>query len=95
MTKKTDVRNERKRTTKTTQNQGVKGSNNTTQDLIPLIDYCDMMTTDEVCEFLKVSKDTIYKWIESGLIPHYRITDKKRLFNRKHICQWLNEKMVG
>ena len=61
----------------------------------PIIDYKDLMDTKEVCVFLHIGIDTLYKWIEKGIIPHYRITNKKILFNRTTICQWLNEKMVG
>ena len=64
-------------------------------DLIPLGEYGDLMSSDEVSKFLKIEKDTLYKWVEKEIIPHYRITQKKILFNRKTICQWLNEKMVG
>lgn len=84
--------NDKKKTQKNT-TQCIKNEKN--NDLIPITDFCDLMTSDEVCEYLKISKETLYKWVENGKIPYYKITEKKRLFNRKHIFQWLNEKMVG
>ncbi len=90
-----NTNNDLKNGKKMTQKNGNNREDKTRNDLIPIIDYCDLMTSDEVCNYLKISKETLYKWIENGKIPYYRITEKKRLFNRKHICQWLNEKMVG
>lgn len=51
-----------------------------------LSDYPDILTTDEVCQLLKVSKNTIYKLIHSGqlkakkVMRHYRIP-KSELLN--------------
>lgn len=86
MTKKTTSNNDKINEQK---NGGNKTKNNT------IIDYSDLMDTKDVCVFLHIGIDTLYKWIEKGMIPHYRITGKKILFSRTIICQWLNEKMVG
>ena len=64
-------------------------------DVIPLVEFGDLMTTDEVCKVFKIVKDTLYRWVENGTIPYYRINGKKILFNRKTISLWLNEKLVG
>lgn len=93
MNKKKELKNDKKMTPKKTSKKDLKTEVKT--DFIPLIEYGDLMTTEDVCDFLKIKIDTIYKWVEKGIIPHYRITGKKILFNRKTICQWLGEKMVG
>lgn len=60
-----------------------------TTDLIPLVEYGDIMETNEVCEMLRISRDTLYKWVEKKFIPHYKISGKKILFNRKNLSVWL------
>lgn len=64
-------------------------------DFIPIIEYKDLMDTKEVSEFLRMSMDTLYKWVEEGIIPHYRLTGKKILFNRNVLSQWLSSLEVG
>ena len=93
MNRSNGPKNDKKKTPKMTSKKSVITEKKT--DLIPLIEYGDLMTSEEVCEFLKISIETLYKWVENGVIPHYRITGKKILFNKKTICKWLNEKMVG
>lgn len=98
MNRKNNTENDKKMTPKKTSKQTSKKvltMKEEQTDLIPLVEYGDLMTSDEVSDFLKIEKDTLYKWVEKGIIPHYRITQKKILFNRKHICRWLDEKMVG
>jgi len=56
---------------------------------IPLVEYKDLMDTKEVCELFHISIDTLYKWIERKQIPHYKISNKKTLFNRNRLMQWL------
>lgn len=34
----------------------------------------EFLNVEELGEMLGVSKTTIYKWVEAGFIPHYRIT---------------------
>lgn len=58
-------------------------------DLIPLVEYGDLMDTSEVCGMIKISRDTLYKWVERKFIPHYKISGKKILFNRQKISVWL------
>ena len=84
----------KKTTSKTDKKKGQKKEEKKT-NIYPIIEYKDLMDTKEVCVFLHIGIDTLYKWIEKGMIPHYRITNKKILFNRTTICQWLSEKMVG
>ena len=41
-----------------------------------------------VSEYLHVARSTIYKWVESGFIPHKKL-GKKVLFVKKDIDQWV------
>ena len=59
-------------------------------DLIPITEYGDLMNTKEVCEYLRIESDTLYRWVENKIIPHYRITGKKILFNRIRLTEWLS-----
>jgi len=93
MNKKNELKNDKKMTPKQTSKKNVKKEKKT--DVIPLIDFGDLMTTEEVCEVFRIVKDTLYRWVENDTIPYYRINGKKILFNRKTISNWLSEKMVG
>ncbi len=50
-----------------------------------LSEYPDILTTEDVCKLLKVSKNTIYKLIHSGqlkakkIMRHYRIPKSELL----------------
>ena len=47
-----------------------------------------------VSGYLHVAKSTIYKWVESGFIPHKKL-GKRVLFIKDHIDQWvLNDGVV-
>lgn len=80
-----------------TKNDGkiVKNKDKKSVDLIPLVEFGDLMDTTEICDLFRIKVDTLYKWVESGIIPHYRLSGKKIMFNRKKISQWLNSKEVG
>jgi len=45
---------------------------------------------EDVGKYLNVSKDTIYRWIESKQMPAVRI-GKKWLFRKESIDLWLKE----
>ena len=44
---------------------------------------------EEVAKYLKVSKDTIYRWIETKQMPTVRV-GKKWLFSKEEIDAWLD-----
>jgi excisionase family DNA binding protein len=45
-----------------------------------------VMTAEELADYLRVSKDTIYRLLKEGL-PGFRIHHLWR-FNREHVDQW-------
>ncbi len=47
-----------------------------------------LMTIEQVCEYLGVSKSWVYKAVESGELPHFRAGGIK--FSRKQIAAYLN-----
>lgn len=46
------------------------------------------MNVAMVSDYLHVAKSTIYKWVETGFIPHNKL-GKKVLFVKKDIDQWV------
>ena len=49
----------------------------------------DVMTADEVAEFLGVDRNTVYDYAGRGLIPHQRL-GKRMLFRRGGLVAWLD-----
>lgn len=45
---------------------------------------------EEVAKYLKVSKDTIYRWLDTKNMPSKRI-GKKWLFRKEDIDAWIDE----
>lgn len=48
----------------------------------------DILTVPEIARFMKLSKVMIYKLIETGELPHYRIGRAVRV-SREQFEQWL------
>ena len=42
------------------------------------------LTVEEICEYLQVSKDTIYKWIEQRSMPAHRV-GRRWMFQRTEV----------
>ena len=49
----------------------------------------DIMTVDEVAEYLKVSKKSIYRLVKSGKLPAKKVLNKWR-FRRELIQEWIS-----
>ena len=55
----------------------------------------EVLTTQEVADYLGVSKSCVYKWTMSRVIPHYKApTGKLCYFNRKEIEDWMQSNRV-
>jgi excisionase family DNA binding protein len=48
----------------------------------------DLMTIDEVAEFLKLGKPTIYNLVSASKIPNSKV-GKRLYFSRKKILKWI------
>jgi excisionase family DNA binding protein len=50
--------------------------------------FGSLMTIDEVAEYLRVKKRTVYDWVKKGKIPAIKAVGLWR-FRRERIDQWL------
>jgi excisionase family DNA binding protein len=60
----------------------------------PIKDASDIMTVQEVAEFLKLSKITVYKLVKKGAIPGFRVGNSWR-FRREDIVEIVSQQMAG
>lgn len=54
----------------------------------------DVMTADEVAEFLGVDRNTVYDFATRGVIPHQRL-GKRLLFRRGAVVAWLDTSLCA
>lgn len=48
----------------------------------------DLMTIEEVCKFLKLSKPTVYNLVSASKIPNSKV-GKRLYFSRSKILKWI------
>jgi len=48
------------------------------------------LSADEICEYLGMGRDTIYKWIEKKGLPAYRL-GRQWKFKTKEIDEWVRK----
>lgn len=48
----------------------------------------DILTLEELAEYLKISKPTLYKLVENGKIPALKLANQWR-FKKEDIDKWL------
>ncbi len=53
----------------------------------------EIMTIEEVAEYLKLKPQTIYKWAQDGYIPAAKLGKEWR-FKKSLIDSWLDEKFA-
>ena len=54
----------------------------------------ELMTIEEVAEYLRMKPQTIYRWAQDKRIPAAKLGKEWR-FRRKIIDAWLDEQMIG
>ena len=54
----------------------------------------DILTLEEVAEYLRLKPQTIYKWAQEKRIPAVKLGKEWR-FRRSVIDRWLDEQMLG
>lgn len=59
----------------------------------PENDVDDIMDVEQAATFLKRKKNTIYRYVSSGTIPHIK-SEGKLLFNKERLTKWLQEGSV-
>jgi PTS system nitrogen regulatory IIA component len=52
------------------------------------------LTVRDVAKLLSVSEKTIYRWLNEGIIPAYRVNDQYR-FNRAELLEWATAKRIN
>jgi excisionase family DNA binding protein len=54
----------------------------------------EILTIDEVAEYLRLTPQTIYKWAQERRIPATKLGKEWR-FRKSLIDRWLDEQMLG
>src|SRR5512141_3249224 len=52
------------------------------------------LTVRDVAKLLSVSEKTIYRWLNEGIIPAYRVNDQYR-FNRAELLEWATARKIN
>jgi len=52
------------------------------------------LSVEGLSEELGMSKTTIYKWVETGFIPHYKLGTQIR-FDREEVLEWAKKRGSG
>ena len=47
-----------------------------------------LLSVDDVCEYLGIGRDTIYKWIAAKKLPAYRL-GRLWKFKKKEVDKWI------
>lgn len=47
-----------------------------------------LLSVDEICEYLGIGRDTVYKWIAGKRLPAYRL-GRLWKFKKKEVDRWL------
>ena len=54
----------------------------------------NLMTIEEVADYLRVKKRTVYEWLKKGKIPAFKTVGQWR-FKKERIDHWLEESQEG
>jgi len=52
----------------------------------------EILTVQEVCEYLRIAKPTLYRYVRSGELPGFKM-EKIWKFHRETIDQWVQAKV--
>jgi len=52
------------------------------------------LTVREVSDLLKISEKTVYRWVNQGILPAYRVNDQYR-FNRAELLEWATTRKMN
>jgi excisionase family DNA binding protein len=51
----------------------------------------ELLTIEDLSEKLKVSKSTVYRWVQYDFIPHIKLGGSVR-FDEKSVWKWLRDR---
>lgn len=54
-----------------------------------------LLTADEVAELLSVDRSTIYRWVDAGGMPAFRLAPGTLRFDLDMVDDWLSGRLVG
>jgi excisionase family DNA binding protein len=57
-------------------------------DPVMTVSDSPVMTTNELCEYLRIHKANVYRMIKTNQIPHFRVASELR-FHRAAIDAWM------
>lgn len=46
------------------------------------------LTVDDICKYLSVTKDTVYKWIDNKNMPASKV-GRKWMFQKSEVDEWI------
>ena len=72
-----------------TQNQLLEKLNNIEKMLKEKNQEDSILSFNQACEYLEMSKSYIYKLTMSGKIPHYKPLGKKLYFSKNELKKWV------
>lgn len=52
------------------------------------------LTVRDVAALLKVSEKTVYRWVNQGILPAYRVNEQYR-FNRSELLEWATARKIS
>lgn len=52
------------------------------------------LTVDEICKYLSVTKETVYKWIEVRGMPGHRV-GRRWMFQQDEVDDWVRSGNAG
>ena len=52
------------------------------------------LTVNEICEYLQISNETIYGWIEKSDMPAHRV-GKRWMFKQAEVDRWVRSGKAG
>ena len=52
------------------------------------------LTVDEICNYMSVSNETVYKWIEQRGMPGHRI-GRRWMFKKEEVDEWVRSGAAG
>lgn len=54
----------------------------------------EVISAEEACEFLRIAKPTLYRYVRRGIIPAFRIGNKVLRFHKTSLEQWVAAKVA-
>lgn len=61
----------------------------------PVPEYEPLLTTNQACELLGISRSSIFRWREQGEVPYYRVgSDQIIRYKRSEIENYMRKRKI-